>query len=237
MGVLEDLAGRHTVLLETRKRGGSWVGTPVSIAGADGRAFFRTYDGGLLAAKHPLVHGRLVRQGYAATTVAQIEAAAGLSAGAGGLYRHFRSKRALLEAGLDVQAEAGRPLLAYLEEPAGDSFLAVVRAGLRRLAEERDVNRLLLRDLAAFPELLARVRDRELRRVLDALTAWLRRERPDEPDPEALAAVLMAAVSHYWIMTDVFGGEHPHGVDEERFLRTLTRLTDTSRSAAAPPGR
>ena len=37
------------------------------------------------------------RQGYHATTVAQIEAAAGLSAGAGGLYRHFKSKRALLE--------------------------------------------------------------------------------------------------------------------------------------------
>jgi AcrR family transcriptional regulator len=169
------------------------------------------------------------RQGYHATTIAQIEAAAGLSAGAGGLYRHFKSKRALLEEGLDRQAEAGRPLLAYLEGadlPAQkyDRLLAVARAGLARLEQERDVNRLLLRDLASFPDLLERVRERELKRVLDAVTDFLRRELPDTEDPQALAAVLLAAVSHYWIFADVFGGRHPHEVDAERFLRTLTGL-------------
>jgi AcrR family transcriptional regulator len=172
------------------------------------------------------------RQGYHATTVAQIEAAAGLSAGAGGLYRHFRSKRALLEEGLRRQAEAGRPLLAYLDDPAAlaglprrERLLAVARAGLRRLGEERDVNRLLLRDLASFPDLLEQVRDQELKRVHDALTAFLAREDPTgRQDHAALAAVLMAAVSHYWVLADVFGGQHPHGVDPERFLTTLTDL-------------
>lgn len=169
------------------------------------------------------------RQGYHATTIAQIEAAAGLSAGAGGLYRHFRSKRAVLEEGLDRQATAGRQLLSYLAEapePAGrrERFLAVARAGLARLEQERDVNRLLLRDLASFPDLLDRVREQELRRVHLAVTAFLRAELPDEPDPEALAAVVMAAVSHYWIMADVYGGRHPHEIDTERFLRTLVRL-------------
>jgi DNA-binding transcriptional regulator YbjK len=38
-------------------------------------------------------------QGYAATTIAQIEAAAGLSPGSGSLYRHFPSKQALLAEG------------------------------------------------------------------------------------------------------------------------------------------
>jgi AcrR family transcriptional regulator len=181
------------------------------------------------------------RQGYHATTVAQIESAAGLSAGAGGLYRHFRSKRALLEEGLRRQAEQGRPLLAYLDDPEAltalpqrERFLAVARAGLRRLAQERDVNRLLLRDLAAFPDLLELVRAHELGRVHEALTAWLRREDDGAPrDHAALAAVLMAAVSHYWVMSDVFAGRHPH-VDEDRFLAALADLaTDTFRS----PGR
>lgn len=171
------------------------------------------------------------RQGYHSTTIAQIEAAAGLSAGAGGLYRHFPSKRALLEEGLRRQAEAGRPLLAYLDDPRlaalprRDRFLAVARAGLSRLEEERDVNRLLLRDLASFPDLLDRVRQQELARVHEAVTAFLAREFPEgEVDHAALAAVLMAAVSHYWIMADVFGGRHPHGVDDERFLATLADL-------------
>jgi hypothetical protein len=35
-----------------------------------------------------------------------------------------------------------------------------------------------------------------------------------------------SAVSHYWVLSDVFGGPHPHGVDEERFLRSLARLAE-----------
>jgi AcrR family transcriptional regulator len=169
------------------------------------------------------------RQGYHATTIAQIEAAAGLSAGAGGLYRHFKSKRAVLEEGLERQATAGRRLLSYLDGDAlpdgrRERFLAVARAGLARLEEERDVNRLLLRDLAAFPDLLDLVRERELLRMHQAVTAFVRAELPDEQDPQAVAAVVMAAVSHYWIMADVYGGNHPHEVDTERFLRALVRL-------------
>lgn len=168
------------------------------------------------------------RQGYHATTIAQIEAAAGLSAGAGGLYRHFKSKRALLEEGLSRQAAAGGSLLSFVEGPPAanreDRFLAVARAGLARLEQERDVNRLLLRDLASFPELLDFVRENELRRVHVAVTAFLSRELPSSADPAALAAVVMAAISHYWIMSDVFGGNHPHEVDTERFLRALVRL-------------
>ena len=168
------------------------------------------------------------RQGYHATTIAQIEAAAGLSAGAGGLYRHFKSKRALLTEGLARQASAGRALVddLALASPLSrrERFLAVARAGLARLEQERDVNRLLLRDLAAFPDLLDFVRENELRRVHVAVTAFLERELPATEDPPALAAVIMAAVSHYWIMADVFGGNHPHEVDTERFLRALVRL-------------
>jgi hypothetical protein len=34
----------------------------------------------------------------------------------------------------------------------------------------------------------------------------------------------MGAVSHFWILCDVFGGEHPLGVDEERYLAALAAL-------------
>ena len=44
MNALDTLGGQKTVLLQTRKRDGTWVGTPVSIVVAGGRAFFRTYD-------------------------------------------------------------------------------------------------------------------------------------------------------------------------------------------------
>ena len=44
MTLIDTLGRQRAVLLETRKRDGTWVGTPVSIVVADGRAFFRTYD-------------------------------------------------------------------------------------------------------------------------------------------------------------------------------------------------
>lgn len=44
------LRRQRTILIETRKRDGTWVPTPVSVAvDADGRMYFRTYDA---AGKH-----------------------------------------------------------------------------------------------------------------------------------------------------------------------------------------
>ncbi|MFC8733520.1 TetR/AcrR family transcriptional regulator [Luteimicrobium sp. NPDC057192] len=187
------------------------------------------------------------RQGYRATTIAQIEAAAGLSPGAGGLYRHFRSKRALLEEGLRRQAEQGRGLAAFLDDPAGlaalpvrDRLVAVARAGLRRLEEERDVNRLLVRDLAAFPDLLAQVREQELAAVVGAVAGWLRAQ-PEQPvgtpDWDALASVVASSVSHYWVLRDVYDGEHPHGIDEDRYLTALADLVARTWVEGAPTAR
>jgi AcrR family transcriptional regulator len=171
------------------------------------------------------------RHGYKATTVAQIEKAAGLSPGSGGLYRHFSSKRELLEAGLRGQIEAGRGLADYLRRPPAGQPLAqllsdVARAGLRRLEQERNLNLLLLRDLADFPELLDLVREREMRAVHQSLVGLLHSlSAGRELDVEALAAVLMTAVSHYWVLTDVFSGSFPLGVTEDRFLTSLAQLT------------
>ncbi|CDO06534.1 TetR/AcrR family transcriptional regulator [Mycolicibacterium cosmeticum] len=44
-------------------------------------------------------------KGFEATSVSQIETAAGLAAGSGALYRHFKSKDALLIAGIDRQLD------------------------------------------------------------------------------------------------------------------------------------
>ena len=44
MTALDTLGRQKTVLLETRKRDGTWVGTPVSIVVDGGRAYFRSYD-------------------------------------------------------------------------------------------------------------------------------------------------------------------------------------------------
>jgi AcrR family transcriptional regulator len=49
-------------------------------------------------------------QGYQATSITQIEAAAGLAPGSGALYHHFKTKEALLEAGIDRQLDRRRAM-------------------------------------------------------------------------------------------------------------------------------
>jgi AcrR family transcriptional regulator len=171
-------------------------------------------------------------QGYSATTVAQIESAAGLKSGSGGLYRHFASKKALLEEGLREQLASKRELMEFVEDPGHVSqlplrerLLAMARAGLTRLQAERDLNRIMLRDLRFYPELAELVRAEEIDGIQKGLSRWLERQIDPAPDLDwdALSAVLMNGVSHYWVLRDALGS-HPSGIGESRYLETLVDL-------------
>lgn len=180
-------------------------------------------------------------QGYASTSVAQLEQAAGMSPGAGGMYSHFRSKDALLRAALESVLTAAQELDATMDRtdaettglatatvPALEAELdTIARAGLARLRHDRDYNRILVRDLRAVPDLLELSADRELRPVHDRLATFLSRPDlalPPGVDPKALAAVLIGATSHFWLMTDIFGA-HPAGVTEDDYVGVLVGLT------------
>jgi AcrR family transcriptional regulator len=168
--------------------------------------------------------------GYSATSVARIEAAAGLSPGSGSLYKHFNSKEKLLSEGLDRLLSSGGTLDAAVSAPEGtdvtEQLTAVARAGLRRMDTDRDLSRLLFRGLESFPVLLQRFRDGEIVRLHRATTSLLEQLAGDgavETDWAAVAVALQGATAHYWLLADVFG-EHPAGVDEERFVAAVATL-------------
>ena len=171
-------------------------------------------------------------RGFAGTTITQIERAAGLSPGSGGLYRHFPSKRAILEAGVATSIASNAGLVSLINDaerlaalPLRDRLLTLARAGLRRLEEEGDLNRLVMRDLSQFPDLLAEVGQDDVGRIFRVFAGWLQAQ-PDvaaDRDWEAIAMVLMGAVTHFWIMCEIFG-EHPAGIDEDRYLTAAADL-------------
>ncbi len=168
--------------------------------------------------------------GYSATSVADIETATGLVGGGGGLYRHFRSKRALLEAGVRRQIASNGELLTRVRSslaPAGrlvDRLRALGHAGIDRLERERDLNRLIVRDLRHFPDLLALAAEDELHPVHAALTEWIAaQDGASDLDAPAVAAVLAGATAHYWLLRDVFGA-HPSGVPVDRYVDALAGL-------------
>ena len=176
--------------------------------------------------------------GYAATSVADLERAAGLAPGRGGLYRHFESKYALLVAAVQHQAAQNSSLIATFDEVATvddrndaprqstGTVTTLAWAGLRRLREERSLTRLLIKDLDQFPELLEVVAASDIRPVIAALEKWLTpRVDPAVADPGALAAVLSGAVTHLWLLEDLFG-THPSGVTTDDYMRTLIALCE-----------
>jgi AcrR family transcriptional regulator len=166
-------------------------------------------------------------KGYEATTVAEIEAAAGLTPGSGGLYRRFRSKADLLAAGVLHQIGTVTDLIATVDDPESlrqrllrERLAFLAEAGLRRLDAKRDLSRILhRRDLIAFPDLLEALRDEDLRRVFRSVTHWFEAEAGEDApkrDWQAIAAVLVGAIAHYWLLRDAIGGD-PDGVDEDRY--------------------
>jgi len=178
--------------------------------------------------------------GYAATTIARIEAEAGLSPGSGGLYRHFRSKRELLAAGLEEQLRGAADLRALLADddslaglPLPERLDVVFRATMARLEHGRDLVRMLLREYRAFPDLMERVREAQMTGVVEAVARWLAAQ-PELRDAgrgwKAYAAIVVAAVSHYWLLRDAFGAE-PFGMDEDSYLAVLAELLSRTLTA------
>ncbi|GLW12887.1 putative transcriptional regulator, TetR family protein [Microtetraspora sp. NBRC 13810] len=174
-------------------------------------------------------------RGYAATSVAEIEAAAGLSPGAGGLYRHFKSKYEVLAAAVNEHAARTRAQIAeaLTEINARDASLPLEErlthlcaAGLARIGDERELTRVFFRDLGQFPELVAAVRAGLLQPMSDAVVTWFAAQ-PEyagaDADWPGVAAVLGGSVVHYRLFQETVG-EPPVRAERDRFVASWVRL-------------
>lgn len=188
-------------------------------------------------------------RGYVATSVADIQTALGLRAGSGALYKHFPSKRALLEEVVGIHlatmragnAEFAAQLPTDLEQAL--SFVAdAVWAGMQR---DHAVLRVLLRDLDAHPDLLDDVWTAIRANVYDVFSVWLRSQAATGTilveDPEATGAVLLASLTYRPIL-DALIGHTPGDVGAARFraawvhhaLATLTPRPTPRRPRTTP---
>lgn len=173
-------------------------------------------------------------RGYAATSVAEIEAAAGLSPGAGGLYRHFRSKEDVLAAAVrehitrtSEQISQVLELSSDFEERPLDKRLRMAcQAGLAKMREEQDLVRVLFRDLDQFPHLVEEMREGIVNPLYDGIATWFSRQ-PEfaavDEDWPAIASVLGGAVVNYWLANESMY-EPPTRIEEKRFVAGWARL-------------
>ncbi|RAY15971.1 TetR/AcrR family transcriptional regulator [Actinomadura craniellae] len=173
-------------------------------------------------------------RGYAATSVAEIEAASGLSPGAGGLYRHFRSKEEVLAAAIREHITSTKSQLDVIREqatqfadlPLVERLKMTCHAGLAKMREEQDLVRVLFRDLDQFPELVAEMREGIVNPLYEAIAEWLSTQpelADNDEDWPAIASILGGSVVNYWLANESMH-EPPSRIAEERFVLAWARL-------------
>lgn len=184
-----------------------------------------------LPASHPtrevLIHAALVlfaTEGYRGTTIRKIEEAAGLTPGAGGMYRHFRSKEELLLSAVDryradVASFVGRvPELMRLGDVRAELLVA---AKLSREFNERNdaLLRVLILEQQAIPKKAQRHFQEAWEEGYRLYARWLEARLGPKSgvDIEAAAIQLFGSLAQYQVQVETFS-RPPLGVDPDRFI-------------------
>ncbi|HEY7934211.1 MAG TPA: TetR/AcrR family transcriptional regulator [Solirubrobacteraceae bacterium] len=181
------------------------------------------------------------QHGYSGTSVAKIEAAAGLTPGAGGLYHHFDSKEAVLAAGIERQL--GR--LAALREirrvltPLGDlkaELTLTARYMLAELDSESELLRLLASEARNRPQLLTAAVDELVNSTFTGFANWIG-ERADRAIPmkeaTAIATFGLGSLLSSRLLSDVLGV--PAQVEDETPVDTWVAMMLMTLSDPATP--
>ena len=180
------------------------------------------------------------QHGYAATSVAKIEAAAGLTPGAGGLYHHFDSKEAVLAAGIERQLarlDALRDIRRVLT-PLGDlkaELTLIARYILTELDSESELLRILASEARNRPQLLTAAVDQLVNSTFEGFATWIG-ERAERPIPNeaatAIAALGLGSLLSSRLLRDVLGT--PLRVDDETLVTTWVGIMVTTLEGFAP---
>jgi AcrR family transcriptional regulator len=177
--------------------------------------------------------------GYAGTSIASIEEAAGLSPHSGALYTHFGSKEQVLAAAVEraIQtADASFSLAPMLSLGNLEAELTLVaRGSLVLMSSWRDLIRVMAKEGERFPEVMADARDRLFAQSRQFLAKWLEEKAPAggtrDRDFQAITAIWLGAIENYWIATSIHD-DRPFGIDEDRFVRQWVHTLMTAIGAA-----
>ncbi|HUA73475.1 MAG TPA: TetR/AcrR family transcriptional regulator [Solirubrobacteraceae bacterium] len=168
--------------------------------------------------------------GYAGTSVAKIEAAAGLTAGAGGLYHHFKSKEAVLAAGIERQLSRLDALreIRRLLGPLGDlkaELTLLARYILAELDSESELLRILVTEARNRPKLLTTAVDHLVSSTFEGFASWLQeRVGPSAGETEAgtIATLGLGSLLSNRLLRDVFGIASAY--DDEVLVEAWVRM-------------
>jgi AcrR family transcriptional regulator len=179
------------------------------------------------------------QHGYTATSIAKIEAAAGLTPGAGGIYHHFASKEAVLTAGVERQlARLGalreiRNVLGSLGDLRAELTLTA-RYVLAELDSESELLRILASDARNRPQVLTTAVEELVSSTFTGFAAWIseRAERSiAAEEAKALATFGLGSLLSSRLLRELLG--IPTQVDDEILVDTWVQMMSTALAAPA----
>jgi AcrR family transcriptional regulator len=169
--------------------------------------------------------------GYKGASITRIEAAAGLSPGAGGIYRHFSSKEELLAAGvqrhlerLDALREVRQVFntLGNLEEELAIS----ARYFLTELDSQTELLQILVSERRQWPQLLNRAVEEMIAATYRSFAEWLRQIADPSLSEErafSIASVALGSLLAQRLLRDVVGVE-ALSVDDDAVIATWVEM-------------
>jgi AcrR family transcriptional regulator len=165
------------------------------------------------------------QHGYKGTSITAIETAVGLTPGAGGIYRHFPSKQALLEAGI-ARHLSRLDALRDIRNIFGDlgdlrvELLMLARYALAELDREADLLRIVLVEARSHPELVTTAVDTLIGAAYTGFATWLReRAKVNRKRADAITAVALGALFSNRLLRLVLGRD-VIAVSDEVFVAT-----------------
>lgn len=174
-----------------------------------------------------------LKQGFAGTTISEIEGAVALAKGSGSFYRHFRSKEDVFRAAVDRELDrldARRTFGPEPDEAGGDVRVALAIEFQRRLDNLHRLQPLMVllhRESEHLGPSRERLAERAIGRNLDVrsqrLVSWMARGVIPQRDADALSSTIMCALTGYHLSRE-FLGSPPGSLSEEAFVSTLVDL-------------
>jgi AcrR family transcriptional regulator len=180
------------------------------------------------------------QHGYAATSIAKIEAAAGLTPGAGGLYHHFASKEAVLAAGIERQLARLSALreIRHVLGSLGDlkaELTLTARYILAELDSESELLRILASDARNRPQLLTTAVEQLVSSTFTGFATWIgeRAERTiSAEEATAIAVFGLGSLLSSRLLRDVLG--IPAQVDDQTLVDTWVQIMTVTLTGPTP---
>ncbi|MFI6515301.1 TetR/AcrR family transcriptional regulator [Spirillospora sp. NPDC050679] len=165
-------------------------------------------------------------RGFRGTSITQIEKAAGLTPGAGGIYHHFRTKEELLKAGIARQVarldavRAIKDALGPLEDLRAELTI-LARYTLAELDRERELIQIMAAESRNHPELLGVAGDAVFGTALRQFTELLLRAGLDQERAPVIASLGFGALTSKKMLHIAFCAEEDSpfpDIDDDAYI-------------------